>query len=338
MKRILSTLAVSVLLGCASDQHGVPPSRMAIDPSLEDLKVAAGAFRRGDCKLAQSHWQLAADRGHPDGQNGVGVYYQIGCVAAGISIDYKAAATWYKKAAQQGSPVAYSNLGHLYRSGAGVEKSDQQAIAHYHYAARWGYEPAVKALREAYNLSAPAPDLLYAAQLRKAQRDAVAAEAQREKARQEEAASSGLGALLEIVLAGASGYYAGKSGAASAYTVPSALPSTAIAPAPSSIQAATTQQRSFTSPTSTTVSGINTGSTASDSCSSDFSCGVGKACVKPMFQSSGVCLATVDAYGVKQYNGPSSNSIGVRTKEICTVNTDCAVGFRCDAVLKACVR
>lgn len=332
MKLVLTVLAVSGLLGCAT--------RPAADPSAEDLKIAKAAYDRGECNVASKHWKLAANRNNAIGQNGVGIYYQIGCAPAGISVDYKAAADWYKKAAQQGLDAAYANLGHLYKSGAGVEKSDQQAIAHYHYAARWGNASAIKALRVAYNMSAPEPDLLIANQRRIAERSAAMAEAERKKAQEDKEFSAAMGAIAGAVLLGVAGYYAGKSGTASPYIAPTALSTTPkpVAQVASSMPGTTTQQTPTNSTQATVASSMSTTSSVSLGCSSDFSCGVGQACVKPMFQSSGVCLTKVDELGIKQYSAPSSNSIGVRTSASCHFNTDCPVGFRCDTTLKACVR
>jgi len=74
------------------------------------------------------------------------------------------------------------------------------------------------------------------------------------------------------------------------------------------------------------------------SCSSDFSCGMGYTCVKQPFKMSGTCMKTVNNYGVRTYNSPSTNSIGVKTSGSCTFNTDCSIGFKCDRKYKECVK
>lgn len=97
---------------------------------------------------------------------------------------------------------------------------------------------------------------------------------------------------------------------------------------------------------STSPKSIATDSTISNSvynaapagCTSDFQCGVGNACVKQRHSNDGVCMKSVDGNGTRVYNMPDSNSIGVRTSEGCQFNTDCPVGFSCDATYKACVR
>lgn len=77
---------------------------------------------------------------------------------------------------------------------------------------------------------------------------------------------------------------------------------------------------------------------ATSGCSNDFQCGVGNACVKQRHSNDGVCMKSVDGNGTRVYNMPDSNSIGIRTSEGCQFNTDCPVGFSCDATYKACVR
>lgn len=85
------------------------------------------------------------------------------------------------------------------------------------------------------------------------------------------------------------------------------------------------------------------GSAAADAlaakrCSSDFDCSFGDRCVKPQFESNGVCLKAVDSDGLPIFRGPSSNSIGVETDKRCYSDADCPVTFRCDAKLNACIR
>ena len=90
---------------------------------------------------------------------------------------------------------------------------------------------------------------------------------------------------------------------------------------------------------STTTYGRSSSSNDND-CSSDFSCGMGRKCVKKPGQSFGICMAEVNRYGTKTYSSPSSSSIGIRSynSSDCTFNTDCPTGFRCDRKYKACVK
>ena len=74
------------------------------------------------------------------------------------------------------------------------------------------------------------------------------------------------------------------------------------------------------------------------SCSSDFSCGTGSACVKEPFKTRGVCMKTTNSYGVRTYNAPSTSSIGSKTSGSCTFNTDCPTRYKCDRRYKECVK
>ncbi|MDX9798740.1 MAG: hypothetical protein RBT05_07775 [Bacteroidales bacterium] len=74
-------------------------------------------------------------------------------------------------------------------------------------------------------------------------------------------------------------------------------------------------------------------------CSSDFECGMGKKCVKARLESSGVCMNTVDEYGVKTYDVPDANiGINMDLQGQCSFDTDCPMGFRCDREYKVCVK
>ena len=74
------------------------------------------------------------------------------------------------------------------------------------------------------------------------------------------------------------------------------------------------------------------------SCSSDFSCGMGSACVKEPFKTRGVCMKTTNSYGVRTYDAPSTSSIGSKTSGSCTFNTDCPTRYKCDRRYKECVK
>ncbi len=84
---------------------------------------------------------------------------------------------------------------------------------------------------------------------------------------------------------------------------------------------------------------IFTNQSFAKSCSSDFSCRMGEVCVKEPYKSRGVCMKSVNQYGTRVYNAPSTSSIGTRSSsDGCTFNTDCPIGFKCDRKLKYCVK
>ena len=79
--------------------------------------------------------------------------------------------------------------------------------------------------------------------------------------------------------------------------------------------------------------------TTTFACSSDYSCGVGYACVKEPYKTRGECMKTVNEYGIQTFELPSDSSIGPKMSgDGCTFATDCPIGFRCDRDLEVCVK
>ena len=60
----------------------------------------------------------------------------------GVVQNYRQAAAWYQKAANQGDAAAQFNLGLMYDNGQGVAQNDQQAAAWYQKAANQGHAKA----------------------------------------------------------------------------------------------------------------------------------------------------------------------------------------------------
>jgi TPR repeat protein len=89
---------------------------------------------------AATWYRKAAEQGDASGQNALGVYYFYG---RGVAKDYKQAAFWYRKASDQGDAIAQSNLGEVYANGFGVAKDEIEAYAYYNLAAI-DYEEARK--------------------------------------------------------------------------------------------------------------------------------------------------------------------------------------------------
>ena len=74
-------------------------------------------------------------------------------------------------------------------------------------------------------------------------------------------------------------------------------------------------------------------------CNSDYSCGVGYACVKEPYKTRGECMKTVNEYGIQTFELPSDSSIGPKMSgDGCTFVTDCPIGFRCDRDLEVCIK
>lgn len=72
----------------------------------------------------------------------------------------------------------------------------------------------------------------------------------------------------------------------------------------------------------------NSSSSSDSGCTSDYSCGVGYKCVKPQYNSEGICMKSVDSNDIQQFNSPQNN-VGPNMNKQCTFNTDCAIGFSC---------
>jgi hypothetical protein len=77
-----------------------------------------------DYKQAAKWYQKAADQGDADAQYNLGVMYDKG---RGVLKDYKQAVKWYQKAADQGLADAQYNLGVMYTNGEGVPKDLSKA-------------------------------------------------------------------------------------------------------------------------------------------------------------------------------------------------------------------
>lgn len=80
---------------------------------------------------------MAAEQGHPVGQNGLGLCYEEG---AGVEKNLSEAFKYYKLAAEQGLSVAQDNLALCYASGKGVEKNLKAAVKFHRLAAKQAYD------------------------------------------------------------------------------------------------------------------------------------------------------------------------------------------------------
>ena len=74
-----------------------------------------------------------------------------------------------------------------------------------------------------------------------------------------------------------------------------------------------------------------------ESCTSDYSCGIGFRCIKESYKNTGTCLRNVNEYGTQTFDSPNPSSIGVNTGQGC-MTSSCPIGFRCDIATKACIK
>ena len=92
-----------------------------------------------------AHWyRKSADNGCAAGQNALGNFYSNWL---GMNRDLKEAAKWYRKAADQGYAPAQCNLGVCYEYGRGVTKDLEEAVKWYRKAADQGHTWAQEKLK-----------------------------------------------------------------------------------------------------------------------------------------------------------------------------------------------
>jgi len=105
-----------------------------------------------DATEAQRQYAHSAALGDPTGE------FQLGWVYAHVDpIDYQLAMQWYKKASDQNSERAESNIGYLYENGLGVARDYAHAASWYQVAATAGFPRAQFHLGSLYDLGHGVP-------------------------------------------------------------------------------------------------------------------------------------------------------------------------------------
>jgi TPR repeat protein len=84
---------------------------------------------------AASWYRKAAEQGYSPAEFSLGLFYVHGW---GVPQDYTQALVWYSKAAEQNNPNALVNMALLYHEGKGVKKNEEQALDYIHRAAEAG--------------------------------------------------------------------------------------------------------------------------------------------------------------------------------------------------------
>ncbi len=100
----------------------------------QSFSKGAQAYKKGEYQEALEEWAPLA-KGLPQAQYALGLMYSKG---NGVKKDYRQAAYWYRKAADQNFTLAQFNLGLMYEYGNGVPKSKKAAIKWYRRAAALG--------------------------------------------------------------------------------------------------------------------------------------------------------------------------------------------------------
>lgn len=118
-------------------------ARRPIRTVQADCEIRGGeyvAYDRANYRTALEVWMDQAIAGSAEAQNYVGEIYSKGL---GIAPDYAMAASWFRKAAEQGDKRARINLGYLYEQGLGVEQNLGEALNLYRDASGIGDDDLV---------------------------------------------------------------------------------------------------------------------------------------------------------------------------------------------------
>ena len=103
-------------------------ARRPIRTTQADCEIRGGEFvsyDRANYQTALKVWMGQAEGGDAEAQNYVGEIYLKGL---GTDPDYSKAASWFEKAAAQGSRRARINLGYLFEQGLGVQQDISKAL------------------------------------------------------------------------------------------------------------------------------------------------------------------------------------------------------------------
>jgi TPR repeat protein len=114
-------------------------------PARADFAAGVAAYDRGDYRAAYEEWLPLARKGDLAAQRNVGHLYRSG---QGVEQDFAEAAEWYRRAAESGLAAAQVNLGTMYLRGQGVNEDAVEAARWFELAARQGHPIAQ------YNLGA----------------------------------------------------------------------------------------------------------------------------------------------------------------------------------------
>ncbi len=117
-------------------------------PLSAEAKTWIEAYREKDYDSARMMLEPLAADGDSKAQMAMGLIFHKGL---GVAKDLKAAADWYRQAADTGSKAAQNNLGVMYRRGRGVEKNAKEAFALIWMAAVQGYPRAEFNLADMYS-------------------------------------------------------------------------------------------------------------------------------------------------------------------------------------------
>jgi uncharacterized protein len=125
--------------------------------TLLALAYHAGVLLRKDDVEATRLLHQAADRGYMAAEESLGIFSETGIGMEGGRPAPADALNWYKKAAQQGSIDAATDIALLYANGKGVTRDSEQAVAWFRRAAEGGDASAQYNLALMYERGEGAP-------------------------------------------------------------------------------------------------------------------------------------------------------------------------------------
>lgn len=120
-----------------SAAQGYDPAKKKLEAIESEMPELTDKLKKMDPEVVQLY--VYAGQGYVSCLCELGDCYAFG---KGVAQDYAAAASWYRKAAEQGDAGGQYNLGLCYYNGQGVAEDREQAIYWAKKAAEQGWEPA----------------------------------------------------------------------------------------------------------------------------------------------------------------------------------------------------
>ena len=108
---------------------------MALASPRDDYIKGFAAYKAQDYREAAHWFHKAAEQGHAVAQGLLGIMYRVG---RGVAQDDREAVRWWRKAAEQGETGAQVLLGDMYEKGRGVAKDYREAVRWFRKAAEQG--------------------------------------------------------------------------------------------------------------------------------------------------------------------------------------------------------
>lgn len=138
----------------AANQVATLVSRAQNGDNQAAVILAALNLKVGNTIEAAKWLRLAADRGFPAGEGGLGHLYTFGL---GVPQDYSLALKYSRMAADQNDAIGLNNMGYLYERGLGVPVQPTEAARMYRRAAMLGNASAQDNLGRCYETGIGVP-------------------------------------------------------------------------------------------------------------------------------------------------------------------------------------